>query len=731
MRPVQQTEPTRRDFPIRTGACARTMGVARSRLVLLVGALFALAAFAPAGAYGFGFKGPTQLGVGTAPQALAVADFNADSDPDLAVVNEFSHNIAVLLGGPGGTFGAPTYYPVGTRPLAIATGDFNGDLDPDLVVVNESTNSITVLVGSTGGSFTGSTNYSVGTTPQEVAVGDFNGDLDPDLAIPNAFTSDVWVLLGGAGATFGSPTSFPTGNAPLAVLVDDFNGDSDPDIATTNELSNDISVLLGDPGVSFAAPISFGVGVAPMSMVAGHFNGDSDPDLVVTNEGSDNVSVLLGGTGASFTGPTNYAVGNRPTDVAVGDFNGDSDPDLAVSNQGSDTISLLYGASGSSFASAVNFPAGPAGSAPTSIARGEFNGNAYPDLVVATELSNAVSILLGAPDADLSITQIDSPDPAGVGTDLTYTLNVTNTGPSVATSVTVTDQLPAEVAYQSAVPSQGTCSHTAGTVTCNLGTLAVSGSAAVNVVVRPQSAGDITNTASVDSAMFDPDPADSSTQAVTTSIFTNYPRPGGGTPLRVPLVPEFRACLAPNATHIGPLNQGSCTAPQLQTSLLTTSSTGRGSAFARLDTVVGNPSTGADEADVRIAASASDVKAVAGGADYTGSLVLASTLRITDRANGATQQAAATVADSELTVPFTCTPTADPTLGSACNLSTTLDSLVPGFVKEGKRMLMGALSMKVLDAGPDGTLTPPSGTCPPTCGSGDESTFLRQGVFTP
>ena len=39
-------------------------------------------------------------------------------------------------------------------------------------------------------------------------------------------------------------------------------------------------------------------------------------------------------------------------------------------------------------------------------------------------------------------------------------------------------------------------------------------------------------------------------------------------------------------------------------------------------------------------------------------------------------------------------------------------------------------SFRVLDAGPDGDVTPASG-CPPACGTGDESDYLEQGTFTP
>src|SRR6185312_4537262 len=73
------------------------------------------------------------------------------------------------------------------------------------------------------------------------------------------------------------------------------------------------------------------------------------------------------------------------------------------------------------------------------------------------------------PAADLSITKTGEPDPVLAGTQLTYALEVVNTGPQSATGVQVTDNLPSGVICGSATPSQGTCSQSSGTVTCPVG----------------------------------------------------------------------------------------------------------------------------------------------------------------------------------------------------------------------------------------------------------------------
>src|SRR6185436_17553148 len=75
---------------------------------------------------------------------------------------------------------------------------------------------------------------------------------------------------------------------------------------------------------------------------------------------------------------------------------------------------------------------------------------------------------------------------------------------------------PASMAFDSATPSQGTCSHASGTVTCELGTVANGASATVQIKVRPQTTGTITNTASVASELSDPTPGNNTASTPTT-----------------------------------------------------------------------------------------------------------------------------------------------------------------------------------------------------------------------
>src|SRR5205814_9282289 len=86
--------------------------------------------------------------------------------------------------------------------------------------------------------------------------------------------------------------------------------------------------------------------------------------------------------------------------------------------------------------------------------------------------STSVQLIVSGPtSANLSLTKTASPNPGVTLTNLTYRLTVSNNGPSPATNVVVSDNLPVGINFTSATPTQGTCSGTT-TVTCTLGSLA-------------------------------------------------------------------------------------------------------------------------------------------------------------------------------------------------------------------------------------------------------------------
>ena len=120
------------------------------------------------------------------------------------------------------------------------------------------------------------------------------------------------------------------------------------------------------------------------------------------------------------------------------------------------------------------------------------------------------------PAADLSLTSTDSPDPVLAGELVVYTLTAQNAGPDDATGVELTDTLPAGVTFDSATPSQGTCSESSGTVTCALGTIADGPTRASRSGRAPRPRARSRTRRRSPPAFGDPDSADNSASAETT-----------------------------------------------------------------------------------------------------------------------------------------------------------------------------------------------------------------------
>jgi len=162
----------------------------------------------------------------------------------------------------------------------------------------------------------------------------------------------------------------------------------------------------------------------------------------------------------------------------------------------------------------------------------------------ANNSASTTAYVASPTQADVAIVKTASPEPVDQGTNLTYTLQVTNNGPAVATGVAVTDVLPGEVTYSSvSIPaSQGTCSYTSATTTvsCTLNNMNVGALVIITINVDAATFSSSTtssNTATVTSTTVDPNSTNNSSTAISTiqaatavglTSFRAFTRPGGG-----------------------------------------------------------------------------------------------------------------------------------------------------------------------------------------------------------
>jgi hypothetical protein len=380
---------------------------------------------------------------GVFAQSLGIGDWNGDTKPDLAIVNQCQTNgdcvgtVTLLLGNGDGTFQAPPTYPSGGYEAdSVAVGDLNNDGKLDLVVANLCQSSycsqgsngiVSVLLGNGDGTFQPAKGYATGGFgSSSVAIGDFNGDGNLDVVVANqCSTSDcksggsVSILPGNGNGTLQTAKTYPSGGyMALSVAIADFNKDGNLDLAVANQCQDTncqngaVSVLLGNGNGTFQPAQSFSSPGYETDFVAvGDFNNDGNPDLVLTSQCQDSscqnggVSVLLGNGNGTFQTAQSYNSGGSQADsVVVTDLTGNGTADLVVSNLCESTggcsngfVKILMGTGHGTFYEAHGYSSG--GQNPYSLVAGDFNGDGNADVVVAN--SDGTCVLLGNGDGTM------------------------------------------------------------------------------------------------------------------------------------------------------------------------------------------------------------------------------------------------------------------------------------------------------------------------------------------
>ena len=356
----------------------------------------------------------TTLSLTLPVNSIAVSDFNGDSHPDLAILqnpllNNTTGTVSVTLGNGNGGFGNLTQLPVGENPSFVSTADLNADNNMDILVSNNDSDTVSVFLGTSNGQFTPViTPYPVGKNPSSVLAVGVNESGYPNLAVTNLFDNTLLILPGlWGGQSFQVPVTnegthvippnleLSTGTQPIAMALGDLNKDGQPDIVVVNQSDNNISVILGKNATAVlgqqttycisdtsCAGLSNdpATDYAPIAAATADLNGDSVPDFVIVNEDDNSISVFLGKGDGTFQVPVIYSVGQGPGFVSVADLSGDAFPELVVANFTDKTISILPNDRRGGFNNSVqplNLPP-----APYSAVVGEVTNDGYLDLVV-------------------------------------------------------------------------------------------------------------------------------------------------------------------------------------------------------------------------------------------------------------------------------------------------------------------------------------------------------------
>lgn len=188
------------------------------------------------------------LPVNNSANYVVAGDFDGDGKLDIAVSATLVHQVYVFLGNGDGTFTPAPGSPIAVAgtPFAMAVADFNGDSKPDLAVANDN-GTIDILLGKGDGSFTEAPGSPItaGANFDRVVAADFTGNRKLDLALSDTGNNTIVVLLGNGDGTFTpapiSPISLP--GEPFDLAVGDFNSSGRLSFVVVNATYN-LSVFI-------------------------------------------------------------------------------------------------------------------------------------------------------------------------------------------------------------------------------------------------------------------------------------------------------------------------------------------------------------------------------------------------------------------------------------------------------------------------------------------------------
>jgi hypothetical protein len=377
---------------------------------------------------------------GSQTSQVYVADFNGDGKPDIIVPTSFSNTADLFINTTPAGATTPTFTDTsitlasGFQSVsAVAVADFNGDGLPDLAVGltkfgSPLTNSVEIILNSGNSTAPFSATPSPSVTfalPSDantsglsnLVVGDFNGDGHLDVAamqLGQNGDNAIFALYGdgnggltscpqSSGATTLQPcsttqgqtiTDLPMGTIGQSQMVaGDFNHDGKADLAFTN--GNDgFSVLLSSGTNGFLQPAGNYVAgsrtvIAGLTLLAGDLNGDGLPDVLAV-AGNGFSAFLNAGTTSpgTFEGTQAFAAGPSPQNiVSLKNFFGSGETDVAVlyppvSGGSNATVSVMQTSSATSGTLGpprfFDISGGDANAQPVALAAGCLTANANP-----------------------------------------------------------------------------------------------------------------------------------------------------------------------------------------------------------------------------------------------------------------------------------------------------------------------------------------------------------------
>jgi large repetitive protein len=420
-------------------------------------------------------------------------------------------------------------------------------------------NSVTLDAGPGFASYlwsTGATTRTITDTPSgfsaaySVTVTDGNGCSNSASKTVAIGASLVPSITGPSAACPGNAFTLDAGAGYSSYLWS--NGATTQTITVTQSVQTTYSVTVTTAACSGSASKTVAMSTPPSVTISGPASVCANASF--TLDAGPGFASYLWSNGATTQSITlTQAAPSQTYGVTVTDANGCSNSaskSVTATNAPSAVITAPASAPANATGLTASVPAGPAGTTYAwSISGGTITaGQGTPSITFAIGNTNAalsVTVTSGSctaagtktvallnNNADLAIGMTAAPDPVAPGGTLTYTLQVTNNGPSSATTIAVNDTLPAGISFVSA--SGASCNGNDVSVQCSTPSLASGNTLMISIVVKaPNAGGTITNKAKVSSAT--PDPNSGNDVATTSTTVSSQPScPSAGPTLVAP-----------------------------------------------------------------------------------------------------------------------------------------------------------------------------------------------------